>query len=351
MSEPREPLTDEERARARRFHEFAMNTPSQYDEGFRETSRLVVRLLYECEALRVKVAELSARLNALSDTGSSPEEQVALLRDKLAAAEAELARWPHRWHATLERRKVEGELAEARELLRRLLLSADASWEEGEQGHDWSATCEDARAYLARTEPSGGGGQAARGIMISVLDALCAPPPAYGSVRLILDGVADGLPDGKMRDRIRAAARGVESAITILRTWLESQPSEEPNEPSGGGRDARPRIVCLCGSTRFWQTFAAEGLRLTLEGKIVLSIGIAAPDSMVLAHPDTAEGRAQKTALDVLHKRKIDLADEVLVLNVGGYIGESTRSEIEYARAHGKPVRFLEGEPDGGGRA
>jgi cell division protein FtsB len=50
----------------------------------------------------------------------------------------------------------------------------------------------------------------------------------------------------------------------------------------------------------------------------------------------------QKIALDELHKRKIDLADEVLVLNVGGYIGESTRSEIEYARKLGKPVRYLE---------
>jgi len=53
----------------------------------------------------------------------------------------------------------------------------------------------------------------------------------------------------------------------------------------------------------------------------------------------------QKAALDVLHKHKIDLADEVLVLNVGGYIGESTRSEIEYAKAAGKPIRYME-EPD-----
>jgi hypothetical protein len=49
-----------------------------------------------------------------------------------------------------------------------------------------------------------------------------------------------------------------------------------------------------------------------------------------------------KVRLDELHKRKIDLADEVLILNVGGYLGESTRSELAYARYLGKPVRFLE---------
>ena len=106
----------------------------------------------------------------------------------------------------------------------------------------------------------------------------------------------------------------------------------------------RPRIVCLCGSTRFWEKFRDEGLRFTLEGKIVLSIGICAPDSMVLANPETEEGKEQKRMLDQLHKRKIDLADEVFVLNVGMYIGESTRSEIEYAKAHGKAVHYLEKE-------
>ena len=105
---------------------------------------------------------------------------------------------------------------------------------------------------------------------------------------------------------------------------------------------AMPKIVCLCGSTRFWQEFQSHGLRLTMEGVIVLSIGICAPDSMVLAHPGTPEGKEQKRKLDELHKRKIDLCDEVFVLNVGGYIGESTRSEIDYAVAHNKPVQYLE---------
>jgi hypothetical protein len=104
----------------------------------------------------------------------------------------------------------------------------------------------------------------------------------------------------------------------------------------------RPTVVCLCGSTRFHETFAKEGLRLTLEGEIVLSIGAHTPDEVILAHPDTPEGRLQKARLDILHLRKIDLADEIRVLNVGGYIGESTEREIEYAHSTGKRVTYLE---------
>jgi len=105
-----------------------------------------------------------------------------------------------------------------------------------------------------------------------------------------------------------------------------------------------PEIVCLCGSTRFWRVFASEGLRLTLEGKIVLSIGVCAPDAVALAHPDTEEGRRQKAMLDELHLRKIDLAEEVRILNVGGCLGESTRRELAYARAAGKRVSWLEAD-------
>ena len=105
-----------------------------------------------------------------------------------------------------------------------------------------------------------------------------------------------------------------------------------------------PIVVCLCGSTRFWEKFQEMGLKLTMEGKIVLSIGICAPDSMTLAHPDTDKGKTQKRMLDELHFRKIDLADEILVLNVGGYIGESTAREIAYAKKIGRVVRYLEYE-------
>ncbi len=106
-----------------------------------------------------------------------------------------------------------------------------------------------------------------------------------------------------------------------------------------GGK--RPTIVVLCGSTRFKDTWYEQGKRLTYEGKIVLSVGdldtsSAARDVNVPIDPNLKE------ELDDLHKRKIDLADEVFVLNVGGYIGDSTRSELAYARYLDKPVRFLE---------
>lgn len=99
----------------------------------------------------------------------------------------------------------------------------------------------------------------------------------------------------------------------------------------------RPEIVCLCGSTRFKDTFAAENFRLTLDGKIVLSIGCDAKTDAELGIDDVAKSR-----LDELHLRKIDLADCVHVLNVGGYIGQSTRNEINYAAKHKKPISFLE---------
>jgi hypothetical protein len=102
----------------------------------------------------------------------------------------------------------------------------------------------------------------------------------------------------------------------------------------------RPAIVVLCGSTRFHETFAVQNLRLTLAGKIVLSIGCDTKSDGDLFGVEDIEGA--KARLDVLHLRKIDLADEVLVLNVGGYVGDSTRAEIAYAQRHGKPVRFLE---------
>ncbi len=108
----------------------------------------------------------------------------------------------------------------------------------------------------------------------------------------------------------------------------------------GEGLD-RPEIVVLCGSTRFWKTFQEENLRLTLEGKIVLSVGAAttSDEEHIRQGVLTPE---DKVRLDELHKRKIDLADRVHVLNVDGYIGDSTRSEIEYAFELGKPTTFLE---------
>src|SRR3990167_3157268 len=111
----------------------------------------------------------------------------------------------------------------------------------------------------------------------------------------------------------------------------------------GEGVGDRPKIVCLCGSTRFWREFQRASLRETMAGRIILSIGAASgTDDEHFGNLAREEYDKVKTMLDELHKRKIDLADEVLVLNVDGYIGSSTRSEIEYAEAHGKPVKYLE---------
>jgi len=96
-----------------------------------------------------------------------------------------------------------------------------------------------------------------------------------------------------------------------------------------------PEIVCLCGSTRFMDDFYAANMRETLAGKIVLTVGMS-PSGDCRPDEDT------KVKLDALHFRKIELADSVLVLNVGGYIGQSTRNEIEHAVRMGKPVRYLE---------
>lgn len=106
----------------------------------------------------------------------------------------------------------------------------------------------------------------------------------------------------------------------------------------------RPEIVVLCGSTRFGEAFRAANLGETLAGRIVLSIGCDTKSDADLEAAGKLGGPATtKAALDELHKRKIDMADEVLVLNVGGYVGESTRSEVEYAAAIGRPIRWLEG--------
>ncbi len=97
------------------------------------------------------------------------------------------------------------------------------------------------------------------------------------------------------------------------------------------------KIITLCGSTKFRDEFIAEQKRLTLEGNIVISVGL-------FGHSGDEEvwSESTKEMLDDMHKRKIDLADEILVINPGGYIGNSTRSEIEYALKTNKSVKYLE---------
>jgi len=101
------------------------------------------------------------------------------------------------------------------------------------------------------------------------------------------------------------------------------------------------KVITLCGSTRFKDEFMKAQRDLTLKGNIVISVGLfdhaGEWDNM-----DEETINKTKEMLDDMHKRKIDMADEIFVINVGGYIGSSTRSEIEYATKTGKKVNYLE---------
>lgn len=97
-----------------------------------------------------------------------------------------------------------------------------------------------------------------------------------------------------------------------------------------------PEVVCVCGPMRFADEIRRVGGQLTLAGAIVLApgeIGLATTDAITVE---------QKALLDALHRHKIDLADRVVIVNPDGYLGESTRAEIDYARSVGKPVSFTE---------
>ena len=91
-----------------------------------------------------------------------------------------------------------------------------------------------------------------------------------------------------------------------------------------------PEIVVLCGSTRFMGAYSKANSELTLQGYVVLSVGVFNPLE------------EDKEHLFQLHLRKIDLADRVHILNVDGYIGEGTQAKIDYAVEAGKEITYLE---------
>ena len=95
-------------------------------------------------------------------------------------------------------------------------------------------------------------------------------------------------------------------------------------------------IVTLCGSTRFKEQFLETQKRLTLEGYIVISVGLFGHSG-----DDDVWKPGVKEMLDDMHLRMIDMADDIFVINVGGYIGESTRREISYAEQTGKNIKYL----------
>ena len=97
------------------------------------------------------------------------------------------------------------------------------------------------------------------------------------------------------------------------------------------------KVITLCGSTRFKEQYMEVQKQLTLKGCIVISVGL-------FGHSGDEEvwKPGTKEMLDDMHLRKIDMADEIFVINVGGYIGESTKREIAYAEEKGKKVNYLE---------
>jgi hypothetical protein len=121
-----------------------------------------------------------------------------------------------------------------------------------------------------------------------------------------------------------------------------SQPTTP--DPRDNQQAKRPPVICLCGSSRFVAQMAVLGWLMEKEGAIVLGLHLLPPGYPTAVPDHLAEAEGVKEHMDELHLRKIDLADRVFVVNKGGYIGESTSREIAYARAHGKPVGFL--EPD-----
>ena len=104
------------------------------------------------------------------------------------------------------------------------------------------------------------------------------------------------------------------------------------------------KVITLCGSTKFKEQFIETQKRLTLEGNIVISVGLFghSGDNEAWGNMDDGTFTKTKEMLDDMHKRKIDMADEIFVINVNGYIGESTKSEIKYAQETGKVVNYLE---------
>ncbi|MFE5399299.1 hypothetical protein ACFQ9U_32655 [Streptomyces sp. NPDC056568] len=121
--------------------------------------------------------------------------------------------------------------------------------------------------------------------------------------------------------------------------------SPEENLAEAKKRLSLPRIVVICGSTRFMAEMAEADLKETRAGKIVVKPSFDVK-SLHGISSGPAEAEALKARLGDLHRAKIRLADEVLV--VGDYIGDSTRAEIAYARSLGKWVRFTcpEVDPD-----
>jgi len=132
---------------------------------------------------------------------------------------------------------------------------------------------------------------------------------------------------------------GEEMADLINEPFRVSMSCECPYQmepPAGRPGIDRPEIVTLCGSTKFKEQYEEAQMKLTLQNKVVISVGL-------FGHKIGLDMTGPvKKMLDELHLRKIDMSDTVMIINVGRYIGSSTKKEIEYAKAHGKRIIYLE---------
>ena len=115
------------------------------------------------------------------------------------------------------------------------------------------------------------------------------------------------------------------------------------NQQTPPSAEGEAKVITLCGSTRFEAEFAEVNQRLTTEGYVVISLGMFGLPEL----PDydwTADSSDLKGRLGAVHLQKIRMADEVYIVDPGGYVGDSTRREIAYATSLGKPVRYLSRE-------
>lgn len=155
-------------------------------------------------------------------------------------------------------------------------------------------------------------------------------PPPYGSV------------DFKISEVVAAYAAVYHEVDELHVERTASQPLVDALKQEDGWIPP-VKVITLCGSTRFTYEMMIKQWELTKQGNIVMG-WCALPDDYFSTdnkfHVGDQEG--VKKIVDEVHKRKIDISDEILVLNIGGYIGVSTRSEIDYATIHGKAIRYLE---------
>ena len=144
--------------------------------------------------------------------------------------------------------------------------------------------------------------------------------------------------------------KGFQSTVRVDPTGHRQAVSSRPcSDCRGSGRIAqevkRPLVTTLCGSTRFPDAFALANMHLSLQGRIVIGLGMQGhaddPRGARFLTSDGDESKPEKRGLDVLHFRKIDLSDTIYVVNVGGYVGSSTRREIAYAESQGKTVEWM----------